>query len=346
MTAVLRSANIAVSAHVLKVFLAGWLAAACEDAPHSDAALAQVTSEAVTAPSSTLPDAPRCTAAELLVDADFSDEGSAWIIESAWIEGEWWQFDARIERHIQVESEAAGWRTPRAVSAFMVLPFDIGVRKSGRRAVDEFEVRFYTPRGASSATEALFDDVPVPGEAWICHIESSAWDCVAEHNGSRRAWPGWLPVPTALPAVDDGSTRVQDELSLITGVPLGIGRAASRSAETVWTYRGSRSEADGSQNHALMGQFEGRSTIDVAGQRESVDAAGLASMEWRSGEPLPHAVNVCWSARGSGSLSDLLPLETDTWWSRVESYRLDILIRRVPMPRNAAADPVPGPPGR
>lgn len=347
MTAVLRSANIAVSGHVLKVFLAACLLLSCGDPPRSVEAIVSAAPDDVTSPSSTLPNPPSCTAADLLGDAVFSNEGSAWIMESSWVEGQWWQFDARVERHIQVESEAAGWRTPRVVTASLVLPFDIGVRKTGRRATDEFEVRFYTARGASPAAEALFEDLPVPGEAWVCHVENSgAWDCIAEHDGTSRAWPGWLLLPTALPAVDGGSTRVLDELSLITGVPLGISRAASRSAETVWTYRGSRVESDGAYTHGLSGQFAGRSTLDVAGQRESVDSDGLASIEWRSGDILPHAVNVCWSARGSGSLSELLQVATDSSWSRVESYRLDLLIRRIAIPRNAAAAPVEGPPGQ
>lgn len=347
MTAVLRSANIAVYGRMLKVFLAACLLLSCVDTPPSGPDFVPPVSEAVTLGTSALPDAPTCTAADLLGPAAFSDEGSAWTIESSWVEGQWWQFDARVERHVHVESEAAGWRTPRVVTASLVLPFDIGIRKTGRRATDEFEVRFYTARGASPAAAALFEDLPVPGEAWVCSIENAgAWDCLAEHDGTRRAWPVWLMVPTALPAVDGGSTRVPDELSLVTGVPLGIRRAASRSAETVWSYRGSRVGSDGALTHAMSGQLAGRSTLDVAGQRESVDSGGLASMEWRSGDILPHAVNVCWSARATGSLAALFQADSAATWTRVESYRLDLLIRRIAIPRNAAAAPVEGPPGQ
>jgi hypothetical protein len=346
MTAVLRSANIAVSEHLLKIFLSGCLLSGCGESIRPTETTAAEIEEALPISSSTLPGPPACTTADLVGETAFADEGSAWTIESTWVEGQWWQFDARIERHIHVESEAAGWRTPRVVTASMVLPFDIGIRKNGRRAADEFEVRFYTPRSASPAADELFGDLPVPGEVWVCRIErASSWECIAEQDGSLRNWPGWLIVPTALPAVDAGSTRALTELSLVTGIPLGISRAASRSAETVWTYLGARLESDGTRNHGLMGQFEGRTTIDVAGQRESVDSSGTAGMEWRTNEIFPHAVSVCWSAHGSGSMSELLRVEEDTWWSRVDSYRLDILVRRIPMPRNAAAEPVEGPPG-
>jgi hypothetical protein len=347
MTAVLRSANIAVSGHLLKVFLVGQLLFGCTGPYPTPNETSSPVEEAAPGAVVALPDPPLCTVAELYGGDPFVDEGSGWTIESTWVEGQWWQFDARIERHIQVESEAAGWRTPRVATASMVLPFDVGIRKNGRRAADEFEVRFYAPRSVSPHASLIFTDIPVPGESWICRIESSgAWDCSTEPDGITRQWPTWLFVPTALPAVDSGPTSIATDLSLVTGVPLGISMAASRTAETIWTHPGVRTEPDGARRHLLLGRFQGRTTMDVAEQRESVNSTGLASVEWNEGEILPHLVTVCWSAQGNGSASELMNRASEATWSRVETTRLDVLVRRILAPRNSAAAPVEGPPGQ